>query len=60
MSISLLLSIIDEVCKSGSITTESHKYLLKKAVEYGISTEMVEKMLTAKNVNIVETIQVSK
>ncbi len=57
MSLPLLMNLIDEACKSGSITIDTKKYLLKKAVEYGISTEMVEKMLTAKKVNIIESTQ---
>jgi len=60
MSLPLLMNLIDEACKSGSITIDTKNYLLKKAVEFNISTEMVEKMLSAKKVTIVETIQVSK
>lgn len=59
MSLPLLLSLIDEACKSGSITIDTKNYLLKKAVEFGISTEMVDKMLIAKKVTIVEAIQIS-
>lgn len=60
MSLPLLMNLIDEACKSGSMTIETKNYLLKKAVEYDISTDMVEKMLTAKKVTIVEATQASK
>ena len=60
MSLPLLMNLIDEACKSGSITIETKNYLLKKAVEFDISTDMVEKMLTAKKVTIVEATQASK
>lgn len=59
MSISLLINLIDEACKTGSISIDTKDYLLKKAVEFGISTDMVEKILTAKKVTIVEATQVS-
>ena len=59
MSLPLLMNLIDEACKSGTITIETNNYLLKKAVEFDISTDMVEKMLTAKKVTIVEATQVS-
>ena len=48
MSFPLLMNLIDEACKSGSITIDTKNYLFKKAVEFDISTEMVEKMLLAK------------
>ena len=57
MSLPLLMNLIDEACKSGSITIDTKNYLLKKAVEFGISTEMVEKMLSAKKNNIIEAEQ---
>jgi len=57
MSVSLLINLIDEASKSGSITIDTKKYLLKKADEFGISTEMVEKMLSAKKINIIESEQ---
>ncbi len=53
MSLPLLMNLINEACKSGSITLDTKNYLLKKAVEYGISSELVEEMLTAKRINIV-------
>jgi len=60
MSLPLLMNLIDEACKSGSITIETKNYLLKKAVEFDISTDMVEKMLTGKKVTVVEATQASK
>jgi hypothetical protein len=57
MSLPLLIKFIDEACKSGSITIDTKNYLLKKAVEFDISTEMVEKMLSAKKINIIESKQ---
>jgi hypothetical protein len=57
MSLQLLMNLIDEACKSGSITIDIKNYLLKKAVEFGISTDMVEKMLSAKKINIIASEQ---
>ena len=57
MSFPLLMNLIDEACKSGSITIDTKNYLFKKAVEFDISTEMVEKMLLAKKINIIEAEQ---
>ncbi len=57
MSLPLLMNLIDEACKSGSITIDTKNYLLKKAVEFDISIEMVEQMLSAKKINIIEAEQ---
>lgn len=57
MSLPLLLNLIDEACKSGSITIDTKNYLLKKAVEFDISTEMVEKILSSKKIKIIEAEQ---
>jgi hypothetical protein len=55
MSISLLMSLIDEASKSGVISIETKKYLENKSVEFGLSTDLVEKVLTAKKITITET-----
>ena len=39
MSLPLLLSMIDEASKEGSISHESIEYLKKKAEEFNISSE---------------------
>jgi len=57
MSLPLLINLIDEACKSGSITIDTKKYLCKKADEFGYSADMVEKMLSAKKINILESEQ---
>ncbi|MGC6433148.1 MAG: hypothetical protein ACON4M_03020, partial [Crocinitomicaceae bacterium] len=54
MSIQLLLTLIDEASKSGSITFKEKNYLKKKALEFGINTDLVDRMLSAKNIKLIE------
>ncbi len=55
MSLPLLISLIDEASKSGAISITTKKYLEDKCLEFGLSTDLVEKLLTAKKITITET-----
>jgi hypothetical protein len=54
MSLPFLMNLIDEACKSGSITIDDKLFLFKKANEFSLSTDLVEKILIAKNINIID------
>ena len=53
MSLPLLLSMIDEASKEGSISHESIEYLKKKAEEFNISSEVVNSLIESKGVKVV-------
>ena len=53
MSLPLLLSMIDEASKEGSISHESIEYLKKKAEEFNISIEVVNSLIESKGVKVV-------
>jgi hypothetical protein len=55
MSLPLLISLVDEASKSGKIDSSTKNYLLDKANEFGIDSQLVEKLLIDKNVQLVDS-----